>query len=35
VQISEEAFKLAKPNLRVNGHDYEDYVEGESGLESR
>lgn len=23
-------FKLANPNLRVNGHDYEDFVEGQS-----
>lgn len=28
----EETFKLAKPNLRVNGHNYEDFVEGERRL---
>lgn len=29
-QVTEETFRLAKPNLRVNGQDYEKYVECQS-----
>lgn len=28
-QVREEMFKLSHPNLLVNGHNYEDYVEGQ------
>ena len=26
-QIREEMFRMANPNLRVNGHNYEDFVD--------
>lgn len=31
-QIQEEMFRMSVPNLRVNGHNYEDFVDGQWAL---